>query len=142
MDTPSWPVEHEDRWLLKYRDLVVTKISIDYRLSLQLGPDAEVVIETPAWVSKGSIANPASPRTWIVPEAQDVTAALPLFGAKVVSAVAFKSGGLRLVFDSGLHVNCRPDPAFEAWQATGPGQWRFISLPGGDLAVWRGTEST
>ncbi|WP_420713622.1 DUF6188 family protein [Streptomyces sp. WM4235] len=28
------------------------------------------------------------------------------------------------------------DASFEAWQVTEPRGWRFISLPGGDLAVW------
>ncbi|MFF4518496.1 DUF6188 family protein [Streptomyces mirabilis] len=52
------------------------------------------------------------------------------------SAVAFKSGTLRLVFDTGHHLTCSSDPSFEAWQVTGPAGWRFVSLPGGDLAVW------
>jgi hypothetical protein len=133
-------VEHEDRWLLNFRGLPVAKIGIDYRLSLLLGSDVEVVMETPAWVSRGSFANPDAPRTRLIPGRQDVAGALPLFGVEVVSAVAFKSGSLRLVFASGLHVNCRADPNFEACQITGPGQWRFVSRPGGDLAVWRGTE--
>ncbi|MEU7606230.1 DUF6188 family protein [Streptomyces sp. NPDC041003] len=72
----------------------------------------------------------------LTPESQDVAAALPLFGAKVLSAVAFKYGGLRVVFDSGTHLNCAPDDSFEAWQITGPRGWRFVSLPGGDLAAW------
>ncbi|MFE2967037.1 DUF6188 family protein [Streptomyces sp. NPDC059340] len=48
----------------------------------------------------------------------------------------FKSGTLCLVFDTGRHLNCSSDPSFEAWQVTGPAGWRFVSLPGGDLAVW------
>jgi hypothetical protein len=131
-------VEHEDRWLLSYRGLAVIKIGIDYRLSLVLGSDVDVVVETPAWVSEGSIADSGTPRTQLVPERQDLAGALRLFGARVMSAVAFKNGGQRLVFDSGLHLTCGADPALEAWQATGPGQWRFVSLAGGDLAVWRG----
>ncbi|WP_404963105.1 DUF6188 family protein [Streptomyces sp. 147326] len=33
-------------------------------------------------------------------------------------------------------MTCPPDASFEAWQITGPRGWRFVSLPGGDLAVW------
>ncbi|MFE3412395.1 DUF6188 family protein [Streptomyces mirabilis] len=69
------------------------------------------------------------------PACQDVAAAPALFGAKALSAVAFKSGTLRLVFDTGHHLTCSSDPSFEAWQVTGPAGWRFVSLPGGDLAV-------
>ncbi|MDX6742929.1 DUF6188 family protein [Actinocorallia sp. A-T 12471] len=138
MDTPAWPIEHEDRWLLNYRGLLITKISIDYRLTLLLGADVEVVVECPARISHGPLSNPKNPSTAVVPERQDVAAALSLFGAKVLSAVAFKSGGLRMVFDTGLHLNCPADPSCEAWQATGPGQWKIVSRPGGDLSVWRG----
>ncbi|WP_406300521.1 DUF6188 family protein [Embleya sp. NBC_00888] len=84
-----------------------------------------------------------SPRTnpglRLTPESQDVAAALPLFGAKVLSAVAFKSAALRMVFDSGTHLNCPSDASSEAWRITGPGGWRFVSLPGGDLAVRSGS---
>ncbi|WP_411158273.1 DUF6188 family protein [Streptomyces sp. CBMA29] len=31
---------------------------------------------------------------------------------------------------------CPTDAAFEAWQITEPGGWRFVSLPGGALGVW------
>ncbi|MER5916078.1 DUF6188 family protein [Streptomyces sp. NPDC001982] len=53
-----------------------------------------------------------------------------------MSAVAFKSGTLRLVFDSGMHLTCSADTSFEPWRIAGPRGRRFVSLPGGDLAVW------
>jgi hypothetical protein len=87
----------------------VAGITVDYRLTLTLDE---------GWVT------------------QDVAAALPLFGTKVVSAVAFTSGTLRMVFENGTHLTCSTDAAFEAWRITGPGGWRFVSLPGGDLGVW------
>ncbi|MFE5894783.1 DUF6188 family protein [Streptomyces sp. NPDC056462] len=81
-------------------------------------------------------------RCWLKPESQDVAAALVLFGAFVLSAVAFKSGTLRLVFDTGHYLTCSSDLSFEAWQVTGPTGWCFASLPGGDLAVWSGSETS
>ncbi|MFJ3728371.1 DUF6188 family protein [Streptomyces sp. NPDC090045] len=133
-ETEREPFEQEDRWILDLRGLSVARIGIDFRLTLTLDAGWEIVLEAPARLSAGSVlANPGVPLT---PESQDVAAALPLFGAKVLSAVAFKYGGLRVVFDSGTHLNCAPDDSFEAWQITGPRGWRFVSLPGGDLAVW------
>ncbi len=132
--------EHEDRWILGLRGLEVTKISVDYQLSLQLGSDAWVVLEGPCQLSQGS-AGGGSPQQMMDPGQQDAAAALALFGAKILSAVAFKTGTLRLVFDNGLHLVCVADPAFEAWQVTGPGDWRFVSLPGGELAVWSDVEA-
>ncbi|MER7378783.1 DUF6188 family protein [Streptomyces lanatus] len=131
------PVEHEDRWTLNLRGMSVTKISVDFRLVLALDSDWEVALEAPANLSHGTAH--ANPSVLLNPESQDVAAALTLFGAKVLSAVAFKSGTLRLVFDTGHHLTCSSDPSFEAWQVTGPAGWRFASLPGGDIAVWSGS---
>jgi hypothetical protein len=109
---------------------------VDFRLVPALGRDGEVALEAPVNLSHGTAH--AHPSVLLNPESQDVAAALALFGAKVLSAVAFKSGTLRPVFDTGHHLTCSSDPSFEAWQVTGPTGWRFASLPGGDLAVWAG----
>lgn len=101
---------------------------------LALDSDWEAALEAPVNLSHGT--DHADPSVLLNPESQDVAAALALFGAKVLSAVAFKSGTLCLVFDTGHHLTCSSDPSFEAWQVTGPTGWRFASLPGGDLAFW------
>ncbi|MFI1286474.1 DUF6188 family protein [Streptomyces sp. NPDC020858] len=137
MSTEESPVEHEDRWILNLRGMRVTKISADFRLVLVFDSDWQVALEAPFSLSHGAVH--AGQSVLLNPESQDVTAALDLFGAKVLSAVAFKSGTLRLVFDTGLRLTCSSDPSFEAWQVTGPAQWLFVSLPGSDLAVWAGS---
>ena len=76
------------------------------------------------------------PHVFLDPGRQDVVAALGLFGARILSAVATKTGSLRLIFDNGFHLNSRADPDFEAWELIEPGGWRIISMPGGKLAVW------
>ncbi|WP_331772765.1 DUF6188 family protein [Embleya sp. NBC_00888] len=137
MNPEAEPVEHEDRWVLGLRGLSVVGIRIDLRPTLVLDAGWEVVPAAPTRLSTGSLrTDPGLPLT---PESQDVAAALPLFGAKVLSAVAFKSGALRMVFDSGTHLTCPSHASFAAWQITGPGGWRFVSLPGGDLAVRSGS---
>ncbi|MGI5338080.1 DUF6188 family protein [Streptomyces sp. CA-181903] len=116
------------------RGMAVAEIGVNFRLVLALDSEWEVALESPAGLSHGTArTNPPVP---LKPESQDVAAALHLFRAKVLSAVAFKSGALRLVFDTGHHLTCPSDPSFEAWQVTGPTGWRFVSLPGGGLAVW------
>ncbi|MET7312451.1 DUF6188 family protein [Streptomyces sp. NPDC005571] len=137
MSTEESPVEHDDRWVLSLRGMSVTKISVDFRLVLVVGSDWEIALEAPVNLSHGTVH--ANPSVLLKPESQDVAAALALFGASVLSVVAFKSGTLRLVFDTGHHLTCSSDPSFEAWQVTGPAQWRFVSLPGGDLGVWSGS---
>ncbi|WP_245726858.1 DUF6188 family protein [Streptomyces longwoodensis] len=134
MSTEAEPVEHENRWILNLRGWGVTGITVDYRLTLALDDGWEVVLEAAAWLSSGPAHT--DPGLLLLPETQDVAAALPLFGTKVVSTIAFKSGKLRMVFEVGAHLTCPADAEFEAWQITGPGGWRFVSLPGGDLGVW------
>lgn len=128
--------EHEDRWIMNLRGLAVTKISIAYQLFLHLDSDARVDLGCPFKLTQ----DVGGSRQDVVldPGRQEVAAALGLFGAKVLSAVAFKTGSLRLVFDSGCHLNSQADPSFEAWEVLGPGGWRVISMPGGKLTVWSG----
>lgn len=121
---------------MNLRGLAVTEISIGYHLFLHLDSDARVVLGCRFQLTQGACDD----RQHVVldPERQDVAAALGLFGAKVLSGVAFKTGSLRLVFDNGCHLNSRADASFEAWDVLGPGGWRIISMPGGKLAVWSG----
>ncbi|MEU7923333.1 DUF6188 family protein [Micromonospora zamorensis] len=53
------------------------------------------------------------------PERQDVAAGLVLFNSTVLSAVAFKSGALRIVFDDGHLLKAAADEDYEAWTPTG-----------------------
>jgi hypothetical protein len=72
----------------------------------------------------------------LTPENQDVAAGLALFNTKVKSAVAFKSGALRIVFGDGHLLKVDSDPRYEAWTANGPDGMLIVSMPGGNLAVW------
>jgi hypothetical protein len=137
ISTGEDPREHEDRWVLDLCGLSVARINVDFRLTLALDAGWEVVLEGPTRLSSGSVH--ADPGVLLAPASQDVAAAIPLFGATVLSLVAFKAGGLRMVFDDGTHLTCPSDPSFEAWQIVGPRGWRFVSLPGGDLAVRPGS---
>ena len=94
-------------------------------------------IEQEALLTRGSVRGPGARPTRLVPERQDVAPALALFGRRVLSSVAFKSGHLRLVFDSGYHLNVAPHLQFEAWNATGPGRLHIVCQPAGGLALWR-----
>ena len=55
---------------------------------------------------------------------------------------AFAEYGDRWVLGlRGLAVTKISIGSFEAWQVMGPGGWRFVSLPGGELAVWTGIDA-
>lgn len=131
-------VEHDDRWIINLRGLTVVEIGISYHLSLLLDTEARVILGCPFKLTQG--VDEGRQDVTLDPERQDVTAAIGLFGAKILSAVAFKTGSVRLVFDNGWHLNSRADPSFEAWEVLGPGGWRIISMPEGKLAVWPGRD--
>lgn len=137
MDAPKEPVELEDRWLLHYRGMQVVQIRVSHQLTLLLDSGAQVDVESEAVLSNGLLGAPGVAMKRLVPEHQEVAPALALFGAKVLSSVAFKSGALRLVFHTGKHLSVSPDPQYEAWSARGPGASYFVCRPGGGLAVWR-----
>lgn len=120
--------EHEDRWVLGLRGLRVTEARYDRRLVLVLGAGWEVALGGAVRRSLGGVHLGR-----VVPLAPE-----SLVGATVLSAVAFKSGTLRLVLDTGQHLTCPSAPDTEAWQVTGPAGRRFAALPGGGLSVRSG----
>ena len=129
-------IERPDRWSLPYHDLRVTQLRLDAQLTLVLDETGEITVSTPALLVPGP-----APGSWpspvrIAPHRQEVAGALALFGARVVAAVAFKDGRLRLLFDGGSQLHVPPDSWYEAWSAIGPGSLRAVCLPRGGLAIW------
>jgi Family of unknown function (DUF6188) len=135
--TPADLAELEDRWLLPYRGMQVVQVRVSYQLTLLLDGDVQVNIESTATLTSGPLSAPDAKPVQLAPERQEVAPALALFGATIVSPVAFKSGALRLVFDTGTHLNVKPDSQFEAWSIRGPDDLRFACLPGGGLSIFR-----
>ncbi|GAA3126158.1 DUF6188 family protein [Streptosporangium carneum] len=135
--TPADLAELEDRWILPYRGMQVVQVRVSYQLTLLLDGDAQVNIESAATLTRGPLSAPDAEPVQLTPERQEVAPALVLFGATLVSSVAFKSGALRLVFDTGTHLNVKPDSQYEAWSTCGPDDLRFVCLPGGGLSIFR-----
>jgi hypothetical protein len=125
----SSPEEYEDRWVLGYRDMLVSNVIVGERLTLMLNSRACLVLAGPAWLSCGSIRNDSSPRIQLIAPRWDAAEVLQLQGDKVLSAVAFKTGALRVVFSGGMHLNCKAHESSRAWETIGPGEWKFAALP-------------
>lgn len=68
-------------------------------------------------------------------------ALVSLIGQRVVSGVGFKTGALRLVFESAAWLTIPFGEHYEAWQLTGPSGRVWVSLPGGGLATVPGAPS-
>jgi hypothetical protein len=90
---------------MNLRSLTVIEIGISYQLSLRLDTEARVVLGCPFKLTQ--VVDDGRQDVILDPGRQDVMAAIGLFGAKVLSAVAFTTGSMRLVFDNGWHLNSR-----------------------------------
>ena len=126
--------ELPDRWLLPHRGLKITQITVDYTLTFSLEGHATIVIESDATLADRPGRAPGIRTVELHPARQDVGSALALFGATVNSAVAFKTGTLRLILDH-FQLTVRADPHYEAWNVVGPGDMRLVCMPGGQLAI-------
>lgn len=131
---PRGLTELDDRWLLPFRGLTVTQVVMHLRFGLVLDGRWDVSIASTAtlgWAARG-----VKPDTVMLhPGRPDVAAGLELLRTTVLSSVAFKSGGLRLVFSGGRMLRVAPDQAHEAWTASGPDELHMVCMPGGSLAV-------
>ena len=119
-----------DRWALPYRGMEVTQIRVDQALTFVLSGGAMIVIEAEAELSTpdGLVR--------LRPDRQQVAEALALFGTKLTWEIIFKNGELHLGFDNGYHLTVKPDPRYEAWSATGPGELRVVCTPDGEITTW------
>lgn len=58
----------------------------------------------------------------------------------IESASVDGGGGMRVTFRSGGFIEFHPEVEYESWSATGPNGFRIVCMPGGELAIWSGTE--
>jgi hypothetical protein len=129
-------VERVDRWSLPYQDMRITQLRLDAQLTLVLDESTEIVVGCPALLVRGGVPESGAVSVRLAPHRQEVAPALDLFGSRVLAAVAFKDGRLRLLFDGGMQLHVAPDSWYEAWSAVGPGSLRAVCLPRGGLAIW------
>jgi hypothetical protein len=134
--------ELDDRWWIGLVGRTVESIDKhEFNLVVSFGRGTALTIESVADVQ----ASPRQPGTPAVSMNQDGSvfasnALLSLAGQRVVSGVAFKTGALRLLFESGARLTVPFGEEHEAWQLTGPSGRLWVSLPGGGLATFPGTQ--
>lgn len=133
-------VERDDRWLLPLDGRCISQCCVDFAVTFRFS-DAndtfEVRVGEPFVLSRDGherVLNPEEDPT-------SVGSVLSLLHQTVSGAVAFKDGRLELSFSDGASLNVPVGQDFEAWELVGPGGLRVVSLPGGDLAVWRAEPS-
>lgn len=111
--------ELEDRWVLGLRGIPVVAVpqaSNPSERVVTLAGGADLTVNGPARLTQGPATAPGA-------------AALPveqwgeLVGATVLSAIAFKSGALRVVFSTGHHLNVQGDEPEVAVRIQKPGDF-------------------
>ena len=128
--------EFEDRWILRLRGIPVVAASQTKERQgtvVTLSGGAEFAFAGPSLLTDGPATAPGA-----VPlPAEDLS---KLLGATVVSAVAFKSGLLRVVFSTGHHLNVREVGPETVVQVRNPGDFEW-SYRGG-VGVMKRLDST
>ena len=129
-------LEVSDRWEVTLGGRSVTRCCVDHGVTLVLDdPDEafEIRIEQPFELHRAGdevLIEPGGDPVKLAP-------ALALLGAQVEKAVAFRDGRLLLRFRDGAEVRVFACQEFEPWTLVGPGGLRLVSMPGGEVAVWK-----
>jgi len=126
--------EASDRWNLPIVDELVVACCVDYGVTLHFSNGVIIRIGQPFIyrTTKGL-------EHLIVPEGDPVRVApvLAICRQAVQQGFAFKEGRLELHFADNSVLSVSSSEDLEPWELTGPDGLRLVSIPGGDLAVWR-----
>jgi Family of unknown function (DUF6188) len=121
--------ELEDRWILGLRGSCVDSVSRGAELTVGLDTGVQIKVGGSALLTIGPVTVPGAALTQVSDVPRDQLE--QLVGARVLSAVAFKSGSLRVVFSTRYHLNVRSaDPAATA-EILKPGSFEWSYSPSG-----------
>ena len=127
----------EDRWLVPLGGLAVTQCRVDHAFTLVVTDEPkqvfEVRIEQPFFIESRGVESAID----LEAESACLGPALSVLHQVVERASAFKDGRLGLAFANGTLLRVPFSVEFEAWEIVGPDGLRIVSLPGGELALWR-----
>ncbi|MFD6220427.1 DUF6188 family protein [Nocardia asteroides] len=121
--------------VLKISGSVVSEISVGYAVTLRFGTRParyELQVECPFYLADHWGVEMVRQKDYGNAESRLES----LVGTVVVFAYADDSGELAMRFDNGATMSVPADRDFEAWGIAGPGGYRVISGPGGELAFW------
>lgn len=130
-------VEGTDRWELWLRERLVTQCRFDHAFTIILDhPNGalEIRIGEPFTISTAR-----GDEVTLKPEAEPAAMgpALVVLRRIVERVLAFKDGRLELQFGDGGRLRVPAGEEFEAWDLVGPAGLRIVSLPRGELAIWK-----
>jgi hypothetical protein len=107
-----------------------------YTVAVEFGGGYEVRVEVPFNLRVGGHDRMIEPG-----RDADAPPVAQLAGQVVSLARADDSGGLRIEFVGGARLLAMPDNNFEAWTVAGPGGFKVVCGPGGELSLRSPQES-
>ena len=134
MATVSDLAKARDHWVLPVVGQPVAQLCFDFAVTLRLGNDVAVRIEQPFVIS----ADGGAERLMVPDGEPDLLApVLRLARATITEGLAFDDGHLELTFAEGTRVSVPSTEDYEPWEVVGPQGLRVVSVPGGELSIWR-----
>ncbi len=130
-------LEHQlsmSRWLLPFPGERVTWCCVDYGVSFGTQSQISVRIEQPfVYTSSDGVEN------LIVPAGDPVRVApvLAIARLSVREGFAYDDGHLEMTFSDGSTIGVPATQDYEPWELTGPNGLKVVSVPGGELSIWR-----
>jgi hypothetical protein len=121
---------------LGLRGRTITSMYVEYALYLRLSDRYNVTVESPFHLHLPDRSVELSPEA----DPDKVRALLGrLVGHTIVDARVSEAGTLTIGFDDSTRLTVEPDPAYEAWNVSGPAGFLTVCMPGGELAIWTGS---
>ncbi|MFI6867602.1 DUF6188 family protein [Nocardia sp. NPDC050406] len=111
----------------------VAAVSAEFTVTIEMGAEFELQIEGDLTLRT---ANGAEFHATSDDYAAIDSELQSILGTTVMRADADEVRGLTLEFDSGAAIHIPVDQHYEAWGVVGPGGYRVICMPGGELAIW------
>ncbi|MES2788590.1 MAG: DUF6188 family protein [Planctomycetota bacterium] len=113
----------------------ITQFKLDFAFGMELSKDGS---EFSIRINTSFTLTEAADTSEYDPEKLPVCGpALRLLNAHVISAKAFHSGRLEVMFLDGIVLEVNSNSQFEAWEIVGNDGLIIVSRPGGGLAVWQ-----
>ncbi|MFI5540509.1 DUF6188 family protein [Nocardia sp. NPDC051900] len=113
----------------------VSEVLIGYAVTIRFGPNSEFELQIEGdieFTTADGVTSSVSSEDY-ESIATDLKA---LVGSAVTSSSAEDGSGLTVVLESGARIYVPVDEEYEAWGVVGPGGYRVICMPGGELAIW------
>ncbi len=129
-------IEQPDRWIIDVQELEVTNICIGYMFGLDFwSRDDSLYLQ----IEQQFLFKTKEREHILSPERgpEEVIPLLSVLHIGLRSAIVFKDGRLELTFTNGSELSVPASSnKYEAWNISGKNGFKFVSLPGGGLAVW------